>query len=440
MKLIFLILIFAGLGEFIKAQELSFNNLDSLLAFAEKNSTVIKINNQQLILSRYEKLAALANGLNLHNQLAFSFTDNYQLPISYIPSEILGGTAGTYTEITLGQQYASNINLTTPIDIINPAAWAKIKSAAIGQELTNHNNLLNKKSLFESIAACFYNIVSLQEQIEWTRQIVQSADTLLMIVKNKYSLGLIRQQEVNDAVANKLSVEDKLKQIQAALEQQYNSLKILADIPCSVNLSITGKLNYIQSFDADLNINAGFQYKSSWLETEQAKAGLNYYRLSRLPVVSLFYSYSHYQNSNALFFKENANKSRWQNASYVGIKITFSFPDLNRMVLTNKSKVNYTISNIDLEHSKNQDDISNRQLLLDYETAYSRFTTTQQISMLKEQNYKMALDQYTQSIIPFDKLLIDFNEMLTSRLNCSSALAGLLYSQKVIDLNNSIIK
>lgn len=132
------------------------------------------------------------------------------------------------------------------------------------------------------------------------------------------------------------------------------------------------------------------------------------------------------------------NTSKWLNSGYVGVKLTFSFPDLNRLVLTRDSKINYNISRINLEHSKYQNDVSNHQLQLDYEKAYSQFVTFRQVSELKEQNYHMAFNQYSQSVLPFDKLLDAFNDMLVSRLNYSSALASLLYTKSKIDLNNNI--
>ena len=122
----------------------------------------------------------------------------------------------------------------------------------------------------------------------------------------------------------------------------------------------------------------------------------------------------------------------------MGIKLTFSFPDLNKLLIPINSKINYNISRINVEHSKHQNDISNQQLQLDYKKAYSQFITSQQISQLKEQNYNMAFDQYNESIIAFDKLLEAFDAMLGSRLNYSSALANLLYTKSKIDLNNNI--
>jgi OMF family outer membrane factor len=436
--LLYLSVLLAWPGISSAQKELTFTNLDSLFSFADKNSAVIKTDEQQVILAKYEKIAAITNVLNLRNQVAFTLTDNNQLPVNFIPAQLLGGPAGTYKELTLGQQYVSNFNIAPQIDIINPASWARVKSASISQELTNVNNLINKESLYESIAACFFNITSLQEQIELTKQNLSSSDTLLMIVKNKYSLGLVRQQDVNDATINKITLEDKVKQLQASLEQQYNSLKILIDIPQDESLTITNKLNYDQQFTDDLNVNTDLRYKSSQLETESAKADLKYNRLSHLPVVSAFYSYAYYQNSNNRFFDENMNTSKWLNSGYLGVKLTFSFPDLNKMVLTRNSKISYDISRINLEHSKYQNEISNHQLQLDYEKAYSQFITSRQVSQLKEQNYNMAFNQYNQSVLPFDKLLEAFNDMLVSRLNYSSALASLLYTKSKIDLNNNI--
>ncbi len=439
MKRLMLYMILMSASILVRAQkDHTFSNLDSLFSFADQSSSVIKTNEQQDILAKYEKIAAIANVFNVRNQVGFSLTDNNRLPINFVPGELLGGPAGTYKELTLGQQYVSNFNLGPQIDIINPAAWAKVKSATISQKLINTNNLINKESLYESIAACYYNIISLKEQIELTKQNLSSSDTLLMIVNNKYSLGLVRQQDVNDATANKLTLQDKLKQLQATLEQQYNSLKILIDIPSEDNLTISNKLEYDQLFNPDLNVNNSLRYSSSQLESESAKANYNYDRLSNLPVVSAFYSYSYYQNSNNRFFDQSTGTSKWLSSSYVGIKLTFSFPDLNKLLIPINSKINYNISRINVEHSKHQNDISNQQLQLDYKKAYSQFITSQQISQLKEQNYKMAFDQYNESIIAFDKLLEAFDAMLGSRLNYSSALANLLYTKSKIDLNNNI--
>jgi len=418
-------------------KELRFNSLDSLFLFADKNSSVIKINDQQTLLAKYQKIAAMANVVNLRNPLTFTATNNTQLPVSFVPAEFLGGRPGTFKELTLGQQYVSNFNITPQIDIINAGAWAQIHSANINEELTATNNLINTKSLHESVAACYYNIISFREQVGITQKNIAAADTLVMIVNDKNSLGLVRQQDVNDAVVNKITLEDKLKQLQVSLEQQYNSLKILCDVQESTPIVLADELNYNQSLNAEMKVNSQLQLRAVQLQATMARSDLRMNRLLNLPVVSLLYSNSTYQNSNSQFFDANPN-NKWLNSVYLGAKITFFLPDVNHILSSRNSKISYETSLINLEHGKLQNEIANTQLQLDYEKAYSQFFTSQKVFLLKEENYKMAFNQYSQSILPFDKLLTAFNDLLTSRCNYSSALANLLYSKSKIEISNKI--
>ncbi len=419
-------------------QDLKFNSIDSLFSFADHNSSVAKTNEQQTILARYQKIAALANTVNFRDPVALSLTNNTQLPVSFLPAQLLGGPAGEFKQITLGQQYNSNFTITPQIDIINPGAWAQVKTASISEEITSTRNLLSKKSLYESIAACYYNIASFHEQVSITQKNSLATDTLLLIVNNKYAQGLVRQQDVNDASINKLLLQDKLKQLEISLEQQYNSLKILCDIPISTNLILEDELNYRQQFVADMNANSQLQLRTSMLQADSAKADLRCNRLSNLPVLSLLYSNSYYQYSNNRLLDNNTNPTKWLNSVYIGAKVTFNLPDVNRILVTRNSQIKYQTSLIRLEHNRLQTDISNNQLKLDYEKAYSQFSTSGQIFLLKEENYKMAFKQFNQSILSFDKLLVVLNDMLTSRLNYSSALANLLFTKTKIDINNKL--
>jgi outer membrane protein len=359
------------------------------------------------------------------------------LPVSYIPAELLGGKPGTFKEITLGQEYVGNLTYTPQIDIINPGAWSRVRSASLNQDLTDELNQINKKTLFESIAACYYNILSLQEQIKITADNLSATDTLLQIVTDKFAQGLVRRQDVNDATVNKLTLLDKQKQLEVNLEEQYNSLKILCDIPLASKLSLTSQMNYLVSVNASIQVNSQLQFKSAVLQTEIAKADWRTNRLANLPVISLIYSHSYYQNSNTGFFDQSPN-NKWLNSTYFGAKITLPLPDVTQLVQASNSKVSYRIAQINLEHSKLQNDVANTQLQLDFEKAVSQFNASKQVYQLKEENYKMAGRQYGESILPFDKLLLSFSDMLISRLNYSSALANLLFTKSKIDINNQI--
>lgn len=422
--------------QFAHAQtELSFNNIDSLFNYAENHSISIKTGEQQVLLAKWQKISAKTGILNFKVQTSFSLTDNIQLPVTYLPAEAFGGEPGTFKEVTTGQQYMGNLNIAPQIDIINLSSWAKLKSANINSELTDVNNLIVKKLIFESVSASYFNIISFNEQIEITRKNLLTADSLQMIMQNKYTEGIVRQQDLNDAMINRITLADKLEQLKIGIKQQYDGLKILCDIPETDQVVITEKLNYNQQFSLGMQASNELQYKSALLKVEQSKADLNTNRLSQYPTVSLVAYDAWQQNGKDMFFDNNVN---WRNSQYFGLRISLPFPDINRFTLSKSSDINKTIALQNAEHTKLQENITNAQMNLDYEKAFSQFRTTKQIYLLKEENYRMALNQFNASILSSDRLLAAFNDMLVSRLNFSSSLANLLYTESKIKINNSI--
>jgi outer membrane protein len=420
--------------------ELTFNTIDSLYSYADKNSYVMKTNERNYILAKFQKIAAIANVVNFRDPVTYTMNDNTRLPASFIPGGFLPGTTpGTYEKLTLGLQYVSNLNIIPQIDIINPSLWAQIQTSNINEQLTSTQNQINKKSLYESIAACYYNIISFNEQIDVTTKNISATDSLLLIVTNKFNLGQVQQKDVNDATINKLILQDKYNQLVILLEQQYNSLKILCDVPLNTTILISEALNYNQQFNANMEAGSQLLSKYNLLQLQSAKANLRYNRLSNLPVLSLLYSDTYYQNSNKQFF-DNRNIPTYGllNATYFGAKIGFNLPDINRLVASRNAKINYQIARINSEHNKLQNDISNNQLVLDYQKAFSQQSMYKQVFLLKQENYKIVLNQYNQSIVSFDKLLNAFNDMIVSRLNYCSSLATLNYTKSKIDINNNI--
>ena len=145
----------------VKAQKnLQFSSVDSLFKYAESNSATIKTGDEQSLLAKWTKLAAIGNTINLRSPISASLTDNTVLPISYIPAEVFGGPPGTLKPVSFGQEFVTNYALTPQIDIINLSAWARIKSASINEKLTETTNLIAKKNVFESISAAYFDAKS----------------------------------------------------------------------------------------------------------------------------------------------------------------------------------------------------------------------------------------------------------------------------------------
>lgn len=418
-----------------QTKTLYFNNLDSVLVYSEKNSFTIKTNEQQTLLAKWEKISAQTGLINFKMLSSFNMTNNYKQIFTFLPAEAFGGTPGTFKKVETGTPYVENVSISPQIDIINLSSWSKLKSANINSELTSVNNLLVKKALFESIAATYYNIISLQAQIKFTQKSLLVADTLLQNMQNKYSEGIIRKQDLNDAEINRLSLTDNLKQLELSLEQQYYSIKILCDIPSKTEVLVNTDLDYNQNFVEGLETNNDLQYKYSLLQVEQAKSDILTNKLMQMPTVSLVFYDGWQHNSGQQFFDSN---EPWINSQYISLRLSLPFPDVSRYTLTQKSEISKTILEQNAMHTKLQNDFENRQMTLDYEKAYSQLTVTKQIYNLKEENYHLALNQFNMSILSSDKLLTAFNDMISSRFNYTNSISNLLYKKSTIKINNRI--
>ncbi|MBP7808200.1 MAG: TolC family protein [Bacteroidia bacterium] len=415
--------------------QLNFTGLDSLLSYAERNSTTIKTGQQQSLLAKWTKVAALANTVNFKSPISFSATDNLQLPVNFLPAEAFGGPAGTFRQVTLGQEYVSNFNFNPQIDIINPYNWAKVKSSSVSKEITEVTNSINKKTLFENIAAAYYNSIALQEQIILTEKSLSASDSIQQIVKNKFSLGIVREQDVNNAQVNQLNIQDKLVQLKVMYQQQLNTLKILCDISAGTQITLQN-LSSAEFVDATLKSNGSLNSRYNTLQHQFAKSELRANRMSMMPVLSLFYYQGWQHNSNDGFFD---SKSTWIQSQFIGLRITVPFPpDVTKMSQSYTSKINYRIAGLNNTHTELQTELNNRSLELDYDKALSGYQTAKQIFDLKNSNFSKSINQFKEGILSTDNLLIAFNDMVNSQLNVVSAFSSAQFVKSKISINNSL--
>lgn len=416
---------------------LQFGSVDSLLNFAERNSSTLKNGELQSLSAKWTKIAALGNTVNFKSSINASWTDNINLPVSYLPAEAFGGPSGAFKQVSLGQQYVSNYGITPQLDIINPSAWARVKSAEVNKQLTEASNLVAKRNLFESIAASYFNALSMQEQLRIMKQNVNAADSIVKSVKNKFELGVIREQDLNNALINYLTVKDKFEQLTLSLNQNLLSMKILCDISIETEILLTEVFTSSTPASTLKQSSSSLNSRIALLQRDFLKSELKATRLNSFsPTLSLVFNQTWQRNSNVGFKDSPYNKF---DAQYVGLKFSLPLPfDANRLSANYTTMINYSIAQINANHAQLQNQASNRQLDLEYQKAFSSFTTFKVISEIKESNYIKSLNQFNEGIISTDVLLTSFMDKINALINYNASLATLKYSEFKIQINNTI--
>jgi outer membrane protein TolC len=430
-----LLVVLLALSADMNAQRV-FTTPDELIDFSKENSIDLKSGEINISKAEKARLAAIANLFDPTVNTTSSFTDNTKLPVNFFPSSAFGGEPGTFTKVQTGVQYVTNLNQYADIKILNMGGWENLKLARINLESTELNNKITLKSLAENIGTTYFNIVSLQAQLKSTDENVKSAESLWKVASDKYGQGLVKQQDVNDALANLLNTKENSRQLSFLIEQNIITLKILCDIPENESIEIrhkndtevnTGKVDVAFS---DLNL------KSSLLKEQYAFNNFRQHKRAQLPTLSFFLSNTFQQNNTQ--FKLFDNNVDWINSNYIGLKLTFNLPSAQSITQISNARYDILISKKNTEQVKIKSDLEFKQLSTEMEKALSKMKSDQEIYNLRYDTYTKNQQLYSEGLIGIDQTINSYNAMLSAHYNLISAQINVQLAQTKIDINNKI--
>lgn len=417
-----------------KAQTMELSSLESALRFADTSSFVIDQSAIQAKLARLTTNASYGNVLNPRIPVTGALTNNTNLQVSFIPAEIFGGPAGTFREVTMGQQYISSLTIAPQFDIISPGHLTEMKSARLNEEVVQWQNKQSKQDLYDQINSAYHNILSFQAQIGVLERHVGIADSILKIVEGKNALGMVRAQDLNDATINLIQYQNKLDQARTALANQYLVLAILLDSEKEVHVN-ADLWSYSPTMEVSLAV-GDLSVKSYLAREAYAKQAWRSAQWNQLPTLSFVSSLSWQNNSNAQFMDAN---QRWINATYWGLRLSWDFPtNVQKLTTASNAKLNYQLAQEAAEHARLQTTFQNQQMNNDYAKALNDYESALRVFVLEENSFGHLLNQYDADIVALDKLLAGQVKLMAARLNVASALATVAFTKEKINIHNSI--
>jgi len=416
------------------AQINTISSFDEFMNLANARSLTLKNGEIQLSQAKKAKLASILGVLDPTGNVAMTYQNNTQIPVNFIPSEILGGQQGTFQEVKFGVQYNTNFNAYIDVKLINPVGWENLRLSKLNIQLTESSNKIALKNLYENCAVIFFNIATLQEQLKSTKQNLSGAEKLYQTTSNKYQAGLVSQQDLNESILNKKSIEEQIDQIQFLFQQQYISLKLLCDIPEEVYFNIESK---IQENTPDIEVRDNeLLFNNAFLNERISYSNFKKDKFSFLPSLSVFALKSEQQyNTRARFFD---NKVNWTPSSYVGIRLTMPLPSASSISQFSKSKHAYQLAKNGTEQHKIQSKLNTCQLTVEYDKALSQRESNKEIYQLRKDTYAKNLQNYEAGVISLEQTIKSFNEMINSHYNLISSEKMVEMILTKININNKI--
>lgn len=410
------------------------SSLDSLLSYATPKSISLQTGDIRMVQAKKAKLAAILSIPEVGGNVSGSYTNNTRLPVNLFPAEAFGGTPGTYKEIQTGIQYNTALNESLDIKLLNLKGWESLRLAKLNIAATASDNQLTLKTLHEDIAAAYYNILDLQEQVSSTRQNLVAADTLVFITTNRFEAGLVRQQDLNDALASRISTKKSLVQLQHLVRQQYLSLQVLTDIPLSDSLVLTEKITDDLPPGRPAVNTSNVSFTNSVLKEQMAQSTYKQQKYSLYPTLSFFQAYTNQQFSSD--GKLLGNDARWIPSSYVGLRLNIPIPSSTAITQASKARHDYMIAQKNRKQQSLQAGLQTAQLITEFDKAVSELQATREIFFLYRESHEKNLLLYREGLLSLDQTLTSFNNMVNSHYNLISARVSVLAAKAKIDINN----
>ncbi len=433
-KLAYVLLVSGGLNAGYAQSGIRIEKLEELLDYAQKHSSVQSINEKQRELAQLTLKTAVGNVLNPRIPTVVSMIDNSKQPVSFIPAEIFGGPAGTYRDITMGQQYVSTLNLSPQFEILNFGNYARIQSAKINGEVVENNAQMAEKNLLEQVNAVYHTIVSYNAQIQMLSKNRDIADSILVIVTHRYRQGLVRIQELNETKINKITIEDKIQQMEASVRQQYTVLQVLCDTnePIEITARLNNSSNEIPALP--VTANSDLVIRTASLQRQFMQAELKSVKWQQLPTLSFVSNFAWQYNSNSRFFDPNANLVK---SNYWGLRLNWDLPtNVNKLSAYKTAQLNTHLADISQKHSHFLENSENEQLETEYRKTISHYRNQQKLVALKQENFEKSRHQYQENILSLDKLLMAHNELILQESSLLNAKSAVLFAKSKIDINN----
>lgn len=418
----------------LPAQSLTFSDLDALLTYADAHGTVAERAAAQSDQARLQMAAAYANTLNLKGNATFSATDNFALPVNFIPAEIFGGPSGTFREVTFGQQFVNVFAITPQLDIVNPSTWARVSSAKTSTVLTATTNAINRRNQQENIAAAYANLASAGEQYAWAMRNIAAADSIVMVVRSRYEAGLTRVQDLNNAEVNRTNLLDFAQQLAARKAQNLLVLRSL------IGMGPEDSLNYapvLQHLATNLSGHASSTLlrRQASLQAQVQRSELRANRFAFLPTLSVVAAFNWQQNSNDGFL----NDANWIRSRYVGLRLSVPLPTETRLWSQAEDyRLNLRVMEANARQAALQEEAQNKQLDLDIRRALQAQDNAQSIATLKAENYALTYRNYIEGILPLDQLLTAFTDQTNAAMGRISAQWNLEYQWMKLSLNQAV--
>lgn len=408
------------------------SELDELFQAALNQNRSLKNSTLQRDLARVTTKIAGLNAFTPRIPVSYQALDNVALQKTYVPGVIFGQPEGTFKELVMGQKYVATFNISPQFDILNFGNQAQKKAAVLNEQSANLNERQAQRDIYLQINSAYHNILSFNAQKVVLDENLKTATKITEVIKNRQQEGVARNQEVNEAEVNVITIQDKIFQLNQNIQLQYEMLKVLTG---TENLeSIKAQIDLQNMPTESQKASSSLDFSLAELRRKTAVQDVFSAKRDQWPVLSFVSSFNWQNLNNSFFYGSGSNPIYF---AYMGLKLSWDLPTNVQKISNLKNReIQLKIAENTVKQVEEQQYLADTQRDIEWVKAKGQWEALKKIETLRKDTFAKNFAQFEEEILSLDKLLISQNDLLLSQLNLASAAATVKYNAQVIRINN----
>ncbi|MGG9961940.1 TolC family protein [Ferruginibacter sp. SUN106] len=373
--------------------------------YAMKNATQVKNAlldikvqeqvNRQITAAAYPQVNA-STGFTHYPNIAVQSLPNFISPATYqvlVDEAVKNGAGNTITfpaggfgniQAQFGVPWVANAGVDVSQLLFDGQVFVGLMARGAVLDYYKKTAAVTQEQIKANVMKIYYQLVVGQSQLASLDANITRFEKLLNDTKEIYKNGFAEKLDVDKVTVQLNNIKTEKEKVVNALTAGNSGLKFLLGMPQKEQLVLSDTLSEAELKDDILN--ASYDYKDrkefQLLTVAEKLGGYNVrrYKLSKLPTVAAFGSYSKNAQRNAFNF---FNKDEWFTTSLVGVKIS--------MPLFDGFKKNALIQQSKYELQKTQNSIEQLKQNIDYDVEQSRIKMTSALLTMDNQKKNIVL-------------------------------------------------
>ncbi len=399
--LISMVLLSAGAN----AQQKNEFSIKQAVEYAMKNATQVKNAlldekiqeqlNRQITSAAYPQVNA-STGFTYYPNIAVQSLPNFISPATYqvlVDEAVKNGAGNTITfpvggfgniQAQFGVPWVANAGVDVSQLLFDGQVFVGLMARGAVLDFYKKTTEVTQEQIKANVMKIYYQLVVGKSQLASLDANIERFEKLLNDTREIYKNGFAEKLDVDKVMVQLNNIKTEKEKIVNSLTAGNSGLKFLLGMPQKEELVLADTLSETELKDNILN--GAYDYKDRkefQLLSVAEKLGaynIRRYKLSKLPTVAAFGSYSkNAQRSKFNFF----NNDEWFTTSLVGVKIS--------MPLFDGFKKNALIQQSRYELQKTQNNIEQLKQNIDYDVEQSRIKMTSAMLTMDNQKQNIAL-------------------------------------------------